>query len=77
MRIVPPCFYPDYISSIGPFDFFFGTSLGPYIIASLGNPFDGLTSKSPFATNHVKLNNENLIIVMQNVIFNFKMIFIF
>lgn len=42
----------------------FGTSLGPYIIASLGNPFDGLTLISPFATNPVKLNIEILIIVM-------------
>jgi len=63
MRIIPPCFCPDSTSSTVPFDFQFGTSLGPSIIASLGNPFDGLTSKSPFATNPVKLNNENLILL--------------
>jgi hypothetical protein len=53
MRIIPPCFCPASTSSTVPFDFQLGISVvppPPTAMASLGNPFDGAVSKSPFAT---------------------------
>ncbi|WRX25870.1 hypothetical protein QQP08_018357 [Theobroma cacao] len=52
--IPPPTFSPDDTSSTMPLVFQLGISVGPSDIASLGKPFDGAVSKSPFATSPTK-----------------------